>query len=272
MNLHVVSQNMSINNGDPERRWADFSEVALTSRPHILLLQEVSADVGYTALKKLASKLGSDFTLHYETVYPGQEDEQGVAIVSQLPIARSYTTNFTNVGNQSQIAELSAKDASIVVGNVHQRAAPQEENQRLNSVAQLSKLFEADYSDTKKLLAGDFNAMPFYPTILSVKRKGYRSAYKDVHGHEPKSTFPTMSGDQLIDGGYLKAEEVEKLKRVAKIAYAFSSSKPELPAYTTDYIFAKDLGRILTASLVVAAEGSPEAISDHKGVSASFAI
>jgi len=272
MNLHVVTQNMSINNGDPERRWADFNEIMLSKRPDIVVLQEVSSDIGYLAARSLTAKLGPDFTMHYEAVYPGQENEQGMAVISQLKTAQSYTSEFTNVGNQSQIVELKAKNSAIVVGNVHQRAAPQEENKRLSSVKQLTGLFKTEYTDSMKIIAGDFNAMPFYPVILSMKGRGYNSAHKTVYGKEPRATFPTMSAAELVEGRYLKPDEIAQLKKIARFAFAAASNKPEMPAYTTDYIFTKDAGKAVTAQLIIAKDATSQPVSDHMVISSQFKI
>jgi endonuclease/exonuclease/phosphatase family metal-dependent hydrolase len=80
---------MSINNGDPERRWAGFTELVLTDPPDILLIQEVSADIGHSALRGLTQSLGPDYDMRYEPVYPNQTDTQGVAVISNLPIKKA---------------------------------------------------------------------------------------------------------------------------------------------------------------------------------------
>lgn len=254
--MSIGSINMAINNGDVERRYEDLTEYMLNKRPDLLLVQEVSIDIGQTALRGLAKQLGDDYSFHYEAVYPGQEDEQGMAVLSSMPVIRAGMTDFSCGGNQAQTIELRAKRHTLKAANVHFEVKPK--THKIKATELTDEGFD--------FIAGDINALPFFPTTRTFRKKGYVSAYKAVHGHEPFATFPMMGPEALLKGHYMKPSEIEALKKISALLYPISREKLEIPAYTTDYVFlARSILRATHAELIERKARYQPVISDHAG-------
>ena len=267
--INLVSMNMAMDNGDPERRFGDFGVLMRASPPELIVVQEVSAHLGQRALVGLVKSLGGDYTLSYqEGVYPAQKDEDdgGLAVITSLPVIGSRATKLSSGGNQAQIVELGSRYSRIVLANVHLEAAPKEERFRHRKVGDLADELQDTYKEKPQIIAGDFNALPFFPTILRMKNRGYTSAFEFVHGREPHHTFPTMDPDVLQKGKYMKHGEISKLRKVARITNLFRRLREEIPHYTTDYVFLKHIPLPIRAELITGKDKNSEPISDHMGL------
>jgi endonuclease/exonuclease/phosphatase family metal-dependent hydrolase len=268
--ISVVTQNMSINNGDVIQRFWVFEELMLLKLPDIIAVQEVSRDVGLASILRIAGSLhsatGHVYGTRYTAVYPGQENEQGVAVISRLPILASCTSNFRDGGNQVQITQLDTSHGALALGNVHLEAAPQKEGQRRRKMGELA-LYMAGLQPAAQIVAGDFNTpqWPVFRTTRDLEQKhGYTSAFKEVHGHEPSYTFPALSPEELEAGGYLKPGELLQLKVLASVIRPFKRDTPALPHYATDYMFYK--GELEPIAAEVVGDGERGTPSDHLGL------
>lgn len=275
--LVLHTHNLAINNGDVERRMFDFREAMHRIRPDVILAQEVSSDVGLDALSDLTFELGPDYDMVYSSVYPGQEDEQGVAIISALPILSTQVTNFDGPTNQFQYAELGTKSDPILASNIHPEAAPQKELLRIQKFREHARTMKAYYNGLKHVIAGDANSLPASPGILWLKHVlGYESAYQQVHGQEPEFTFPCFDAETLVEGRYIKPNELAMLQKVAQAVYAkqrlLYGIAPDIPLYTTDYVLTKNMPVASTASVLVRGSKDREAISDHAGITISWPL
>eukprot|EP00743_Colponemidia_sp_Colp-15_P003244 GILK01003504.1.p1 GENE.GILK01003504.1~~GILK01003504.1.p1 ORF type:complete len:263 (+),score=25.95 GILK01003504.1:157-945(+) len=97
------------------------------------------------------------------------------------------------------------------------------------------------------VLVGDFNAAPSEPAYEVFESFGYKSAYKSVHGWEPKYTFPSGLQAPTMDTD---------------------------PAGTFDYIWFKGDGAVAISALVVGDQPLPTDStiypSDHLGIVAEL--
>ena len=255
---------MSINNGDVERRYEDFCNYCLEAKPDIVAVQEVSTDVGWPALRGLARALGADFKCSFEHIYTGQEDTQGVAVVSNAT-ERSRILD-TGIGkNKIQILDI----GSAALANVHLEAHLFKDIQRLRKIRSLKYRLNPN---SPQVLAGDFNAIPHFPSIKSLKRT-HRSAYSIVHGREPAYTYPTDLGEQLLlHNGDATKTQIFWMKQAASRYQAVENRRPTgLPRIVADYVFVS-LGIQVKNAKLTGHDELHLAHSDHRGLEVDFAI
>jgi endonuclease/exonuclease/phosphatase family metal-dependent hydrolase len=270
--MNLLTKNMAINNGDVERRYADLTEVIASDPPDIMLFQEVSVDVGQTALENLVDRLGGDYDIRYAAdTYVARRGKQGLAVVTSLPIVRSESARLQAGGTQPQVVELGDRSSPLVVTNLHLEASPKKENFRKQKIAELVQQLCDGHGGVRQIIAGDFNALPFFPSVKAMKRThGYTSAHAAVHGKEPRFTFPAMNAEQLLHGKFMKPAELEKLQKVARLIGLFRKFDSDVPQYTIDYVFIKNGLQALAAELVVSKDIYSEPISDHAGIKVSL--
>jgi endonuclease/exonuclease/phosphatase family metal-dependent hydrolase len=261
--VDLLSVNMSINNGDPEKRWTAFLDYFLKYQPDVGAIQEVSSDVGLSSLELLHQKLGPDYEMKYETVYPGQEDEQGVAVISRIPITKSEQTQIDEGRNQIQVVDLrTGGNKDLVVANAHLEAFPWQEFMRMRKLGKLAQVLEVDFPDYAKVIAGDFNSMPFMPTVKNLKKQGYQSAFEAIYGTEPSYTYPTLVGKDLVDERYVKPQEYMFYETLGKVMPSTRRIGSKLAHMAIDYILIKDACPI-SAGMV---KGRDQVFSDHMGL------
>jgi endonuclease/exonuclease/phosphatase family metal-dependent hydrolase len=267
----LVTTNMSINNGDVERRYNDFNAYCAGAKPDIITVQEVSADVGFSALQSLAKALGHDYTFYYDEVYPGQEDTQGVGVVTRLEAKNEPRIFDSGHGrNLFQVIGLSAEgNRQLMLANVHMEAHLFLDRVRRRKIESLITRLGPGGAH---ILAGDFNAIPRFPSIKYLSKR-YRSAHKDVHGREPSHTYPTDLGeDLLLNNGDATRRQIMLMKLGAKACQKAENRRPSgLPRVVADYVFVNQLVRVDSARLT----GHDEAHlahSDHRGLEIDFAL
>lgn len=270
----IVSINMAINRGDVEKRYHNLNEYLLEARPDIVSVQEVSSDVGYTALRATTQRLGPDYEIKYDTIYPGQENDQGAVIISRLPIRGSYPFSFSDSGNQAQVATLSiASGKNIGLANGHLEAMPWQGAMRRRKGAELSAKLYKMHPDDQQVITIDSNSLPFYPVIRDFKSKhGFVSAYEAVHGKEPEFTYPGIPAQELLDGEYLKPKEYRFLRTIALARKILLIANQKLPHYTIDYILTNRPDSPKSAHLVPTQRGLDKAFSDHLGIQATLSL
>lgn len=286
--MKIYSHNLSGNNGDVERRLNDFTDRVQIAQPDILFMQEVSCDIGYTALKNLTHKMGPDYTMQYETTYPDRENEQGVAVVSKFPILKSSVTDYSDGGNQSQIVTLRGKYGQIIGANVHHEALPSMEPARRRKNIELVSNLNEMGAGTSQIVAGVLNALPKFPSVrVFEKTERFQSAYKQAH-KKHAFTYPTMSVAHMLEGAFMQVQDLEALQRLARLTNFFQTEKYEMPAFTLDYIFLKNAGRVASAHLIrswkdvskshraqleaIRKSSHAYAISDHFGLEVNVAL
>ncbi len=268
--LKIVSQNMSINNGDVTQRYKDFCNCILTIEPDIVVVQEVSSDVGRSALDALAVRLGSNYRHIYDKAYAGQEHEQGLSIISRLPVVKNELVGSKIPGSKMQLVELSWYGRALAVVNIHLEAAPILERRRIRKFRYLAHYLRTNYGNADYIVAGDANSVPYSLGILLFKgRYGFKSAFERVHGKEPDYTFPALSGAELVDGLYIKHNQLRMLQHLAKVPTFMSKTHDGLPRYTTDYIFT-NIGLSTVSAREIGLSEKHKAFSDHLGLHVSL--
>lgn len=248
--MKIYSHNLSGNNGDVERRLNDFADRVQIAQPDILFMQEVSCDIGYTALKNLTHQMGPDYTMKFETTYPDRENEQGVAVMSKYPILESSVTDYSDGGHQSQIVTLRGRYGQVIGANVHHEALPSMEPARRRKNIELASNLNERGVGTSQIIAGVLNALPKFPSVrILEKTERFQSAYKQAHKkHAP--TYPTMSVAHMLEGAFMQVQDLEALQRLTRLTNFFQTEKYEMPAFTLDYIFLKNAGRVASAHLI----------------------
>lgn len=275
--LEVITANMSLGNGDIEVRYRLFAEacLGLPRKPDIIALQEVALGHGQVALDGLCRRLGSAYDFRIASVYPGKEDEKGVAIVTHIPVSTS-TMYDKHPGKRVQVVKLFDDDGTaLVLANVHLESSPHKEGLRKRKIAGLTHFLNEEYTDIPHVLAGDWNATPIFPSVRVAKTVGFESAHEAVHGREPAFTYPTpLSAVELVDGGYSKPRQLRTLQALAIARQAIGCLPPEkrsesgLMRYAIDYIMARNGLRAVEAGLVYDDTTGRPPFSDHYGLRA----
>lgn len=266
----LVTTNMSINNGDVERRYYDFSSYCLSAQPDILAVQEVSDDFGRPALNSLTKALGPDYIHEYARVYPGQEDTQGVSIVTRLDIKESHIQDFEHGGNKFHLLRLLVEsDRQMILANVHLEAHLFKEILRRRKLA---SLIDRLNPYVPQVLAGDFNALANYPSLKQLRRT-YHSAYVDVHGRQPTHTYPTDLGEELLlHGGDANRRQIFAMKLAARVFQKAENRRGSgLPSVVIDHIFLNRYVQAHTAK-VIGHDDIDTVHSDHRGLEVAFSV
>jgi endonuclease/exonuclease/phosphatase family metal-dependent hydrolase len=265
----LITTNMSINNGDVQRRYYYFSQHCLEARPDIIAVQEISADEGFQALQGLAAALGHDYKFFYDEVYPDQ-DTQGVGVVTQLEVKDRQIFDTEHGRNQFQVLELLAEsDRQLLLANVHMEAhLLLDISRRRKLISLISHL----NPDKPQIIAGDFNAVPRLPSIKLIS-KSHRSAHSAVHGHEPSHTYPTDLGeDLLLNNGDANRRQLLAMRLAATIFQKPENRRPSgLPRMVVDYAFVNRFVQVKAAA-IIGHDEAHLAHSDHRGLEVDFAI
>ncbi len=265
----LVTTNMSINNGDVERRYHSFSAYCQEAQPDIIAVQEISADHGFAALQGLTAVLGDGYRFYYEPIYPGQENTQGVGVVTRLSVNQNWVFDPECGRNKFQVLELLAEsNRRLLLANIHLEAHLLLDLRRKRKLKRL--VGELD-SEAPQVLAGDFNAIPRWPSIRYLSRD-YRSAHFMVHGAEPTHTYPTDLGEELLQNGDASPLQLFMMKAIARACQRREDRRPSgLPRMVIDHVFLNGLVRALDAR-VVGHEAIDQAFSDHLGLQVDFAF
>lgn len=250
---------MSINNGDVQRRYYHFTEYCQATRPDIIAVQEVSADEGFSALAALAKTL--NYQYRFEPIYPGQEHEQGIAIVSNLPITESYGLDTRHGRNKIQVVHFGSRyDRFLSIANIHLEARLHTELLRLRKLGAV--LHHLNHG-TPRIVTGDFNATPHFPSVRFMKRH-LHSAHETANGREPDFTYPTPLGEQLCHSGDAHKFELLALKAAA-LLFQEQPSPSGLPRMVLDYMFVdRRIG--VSSARVIGEDNGGGTFSDHLGL------
>jgi endonuclease/exonuclease/phosphatase family metal-dependent hydrolase len=260
---------MSVNNGQgryhPEKRWQRFSDYCQEARPDIIAVQEVSVDAGLTALNGLAQRLGYPEPLS-QPVYPTQEDEQVVSVLSNLEVAEHYQLwrRAGRVG--AQVVEFGKPDdVKLKLANLHMECRPWPDAYRCRKLGSIIRHLGGHKPG---IMTGDFNALHWYPSIRTVKRH-FKSAHTAANGREPSYTYPTELGENLIHEGDAHAWEIKALRLGGRV-WCHRRGASGLLRYTVDYTFVNRVVEIVSARTI--GDGDDGSFSDHLGLETEFEL
>ncbi|MEK7059774.1 MAG: endonuclease/exonuclease/phosphatase family protein [Patescibacteria group bacterium] len=274
--LELVSVNMALDHGDPEERWRLFETACLElpRRPDIIAIQEVAWEPGAMALNSLRLQLGSDYKLELGHVYEGQEDQKGAAVLTRVPIKTSQTVALKGTKKHAQVVGFGGEGASnLVLANLHLEASPKDELRRAYKLAELVDYLEAGYGLTPQAIAGDFNALPWFPSVRMMRLLGFKSAFEAVHGSEASHTYPTpLSAEEMLTGNFSMPHQFRSLRTAARILSAVGvigehqRSASGLTRYPVDFVFTKGTVAPLDAGLIHDDTNGRRPFSDHYGI------
>lgn len=267
----ILTTNMAINRGNPESRYHRFSEYCLETRPDIIAVQEVSADLGKKALQGLTKALGSGYEFHYAQIYPGQEQTQGAGVVTRLLPVKDHILFDPEPGrNRFQVLDLTAEDDQpLLLANVHAEAHPLMDPVRLRKLRVLMRHLNPN---VPQVLAGDFNAVPRFGSIRHVKRT-HASAHHHVHGREPSHTYPTDLGEHLLlNEGDATSRQLRLMRLGARLFQDPANRRSSgLPRMVADYIFVNHYVKVNYIGLT-GHEEIELGHSDHRGLEADLTL
>jgi endonuclease/exonuclease/phosphatase family metal-dependent hydrolase len=257
--IRVYQQNLlGYYNEQQKRRNKYFDRMALLIstiskiKPDIAIFEECMPD--YAVLETILKALGPDYRA--VCAYTNIKKFHQVVILTHLPQESVEKVNLRADKHNGIHVTLLYGNTRIGIGALHSTWKPAMEIHRMVQGTYLRKALK-DYSYA--IIAGDFNMVPFGPSVQEFYQNGYRSAYKEVHNREAPS-FPTKYGKTLYTGLYATLQSF-----VSTI-----SGNGKRGSYCLDYIFTR--GFIARNCQMVTSNDPSLDISDHAGVVADLYI
>jgi endonuclease/exonuclease/phosphatase family metal-dependent hydrolase len=136
-----------------------------------------------------------------------------------FPDSESYRPNGRLAGGALLITELTRHDGQdLIFVNGHLPQEIYKEFSRIRQMMLLVSHLEEAYPDMPVVIVHDTNSTKAAPLNLLTQAAGYRSAHKALHGQEPKRTYPSKYGDELLssrqDGKKYEVLASRALRRV----------------------------------------------------------
>ncbi len=233
-------------------------------QPEIIALQEVALPEDNSAW--LAKQLNQRFPearsyTRYLCPKTGRKPEEGIAILSRLPVEEHVTLDLGSQNRVAQLIRVNTGEQYLVCAHVHLFWFPGKSKERLKQVDKLFGWFDELSRETGLVLCGDFNSPPQSQTIQEVEQH-LVSAYKERHGEEPDYTVPTpLPVSKLFQATTLIRFLLANWRQITNIKLARQA--------TLDYIFVNDQVKVEECELILnrPAPGNPRIYpSDHFGL------
>jgi endonuclease/exonuclease/phosphatase family metal-dependent hydrolase len=185
-------------------RWLERRHLLLSAildvNPDLLGLQEISLTIrqGHWLEAQLNRRSKGTTKRPYKLIQlrrPGLSNwGMGIGVLTRLPVLYS---DWIHLGYDGRVAlrvnvELPSRQTLDFVCT-HLHHVSQHGEVRLEQAMALLGWLNDKRRVPLQVLVGDFNELPGGPAIRYVKQS-YRSAYAEIHGHEPLATFPTVLG------------------------------------------------------------------------------
>lgn len=252
-----------------QRRWL-LVEGLSAAQADIITLQEVALpenNAAWLAEQLTNRSLEGRSYEHFLCPKTGPEPEEGIAILSRLPVEEHATLDLGSQNRVAQYIKVKTGELSLVCANVHLFWFPGKSKERLEQVDRLFKWLDGPSRETGFVLCGDFNSPPQSPTIHKVEQR-WVSAYKERHGEEPNCTVPTpLPVSKLFQASTLFRFILTNWRQIPRINPGWRG--------TLDYIFVNDQVKVEECELILdePAHGKPRLYpSDHFGLYASLAL
>jgi endonuclease/exonuclease/phosphatase (EEP) superfamily protein YafD len=221
-------------------------------RPDIAIFEESMPDAPYLA--KLLAALGSEYRA--VCAFTNSKKFHQVVIVTHLPQEDAQKVNLRADNHSGVYITLLWGKQRIGVGAIHSTWKPMREAHRM---VQGSYLRKALKNHDHAIIAGDFNMVPFGPSVQEYYKAGYKSAYKEIHNREAES-FPTNFGKTLYTKGYLFGQQFVSI----------ISGNGKQGGYCLDYVFTR--GFVARNCQLIGTEQVDLDISDHSGLVADLSL
>lgn len=248
----------TINLRNKTDRWLERRHLLVAqlvdAKPDLVSMQEISFPIGQG--RWLCSQVNirvSGTSAHpYQLIQKRKRHlingfHEGIGVLSRLPVVYHDLLALGYGGRLALRVNVEVSiNQSIDFVAVHLHHISRDKEAREEQVRRLCGWLNVRRRNPRQIVAGDFNEVPTGLAIQTMKQ-GFRSAYADVHGHEPLATFPTAL---LVPPGDW--------------------------AGCLDYIFLSPaIGRVVSASLFCdkpSAEDDTLFPSDHVGLIASVEV
>jgi endonuclease/exonuclease/phosphatase family metal-dependent hydrolase len=196
--LTVVTINLR-NRAD---RWLERRHLLVAqlmdAAPDLVSLQEISLPIvqGRWLRNQINARLSGSSNRPYQLIQQRKHHLikgyfEGIGILSKLPISFHDSISLGYGGRVALRANVelpTRQSLDFVATHLHHGA--HEKEAREEQVMKLMGWLNSEPGVPLQIIAGDFNEIPGGPAIERMKQ-AYRSAYEEVHDHEPLATFPT---------------------------------------------------------------------------------
>ena len=247
----------------PARRTLLAAQMA-EQQPDLIALQE--GTLPNNNARWLADQL-ANYSVHLCPRGGRKSTQEGIAILSRLPVEREATLDLRTQQRVAQCVEVVPGNGSILVANTHLYWRPGESAERDAQVRLLLDWLSAQSNHAPTIVCGDFNAMPG-ATAIRLMRERFTSAYAAAHHTEPKYTCPTPLTNlpPRTRRGALRAA-----RRFVIRTFINRSLRPWRG--TLDYIFVNDRIRVVACDIALNKSAPNDKTlypSDHFGLAATL--
>jgi len=236
--------------------------------PDLIALQEVALPENNA--QWLADQLNDKpdatrrpYTVHLCPKTGPKATEEGIAILSRLPVERQATLDLRTQHRVAQSVQVNFEGRQVVFVNGHYHWRPGESSKRVEQIRLVLDWLAAVPREAALVICGDFNGAPESKAI-QLMRERLSSAYAARHGREPEYTCPTpLSRPHLVYG----------LASFLLNVKANHTLKPWRG--TLDYIFVNERVRVADCQVVLnqPAPHDPKLYpSDHFGLAATLEL
>jgi endonuclease/exonuclease/phosphatase family metal-dependent hydrolase len=268
-NIKIVTANILRDISRWEQRRSLLVDGLASFQADILALQEVALPEDNAAwLAEQLNLLSPEDRQYTRYLCPktGGHPEEGIAILSRLPVEEYATLDLGSQKRVAQLIKVNTGARPLVCANVHLYWFPGKSKERIKQVERLLSWLDPFSRETGLVLCGDFNSPPQSPTIQKVEQS-LVSAYKDRHGEEPPYTVPTgLPVSKLFQATTLLRLMLANWRQIPNIKPGWRG--------TLDYIFVNNRVKVNECDLILnqTAPGYPRIFpSDHFGLFARLA-
>ena len=236
--LHVATLNI-LNLAD---RWHERLPLILADmaalQPDLLGLQEVVFVMQQDRL------IGAAGEAHYAAVraWAGRP-EHGNSLLVREPLEAGQADRLDLGLNRAahRVAATLAGGTSVLVAVTHLHHVVDGASQRDEQTRQLLDWLDAAPPTVAQIVMGDFNANPTEPASRRMRAAGYRSAFAEANGADPRVTWPSglqaPAMDTDGDPACLDYVWVRGAVRVVSARLAFDRPDPDDPTlYPSDHV------------------------------------
>ena len=186
--------------GDKHGAWPERKDLIVeairNADPDVIALQAVGAFDGSNQADEIEGSL-SGYSTHFEPI----GDDQGMAVISRLPILATETTELSRRSGHDdsfdRIVLRALIESSFGPVNLFNAHVSWVDHQALENIGEVMSF--VDCFSGPKLIAGDFNQTPDKPAIKKLAGGGWTDTFAAAYPGENGFTFEADGPEMRID-------------------------------------------------------------------------
>lgn len=203
--LSIVTINILVDLSLWKKRRPLLLEQLAELDPDVIALQEVSLKEKRSTAHWIAAELNrrelereEEYQVYLSPKTGQDASQEGIAILSRLPVKRHETIDLRTQNRVAQFIELKLEEGPLFFVNGHFYWHHGESEARKAQIELLLSFLDTQPAEVPILVVGDFNSKPGMASV-DLMRRYFDSAHRAIHGEEPAYTCPTPLPDSKID-------------------------------------------------------------------------